>query len=85
MLGATDKLIAVHLWHKKITEKKIECSWSRLLNDIERLLRAGCSNNTIAAGFKQKSADREYLFVVVDTEDRLLRAHAVSHSAGRHG
>jgi hypothetical protein len=25
------------------------------------------------------------LFVVVDTEDRLLRAHAVSHSAGPTG
>ena len=85
LLGATDELIAVHLRHKKIAKEKIERPWCGLLNNIERLLRGGCSDDSVAAGFEQEGADREDLFVIVDTENRLLRAHAVSHSAGRHG
>ena len=48
------------------------------MNDIERLLRAGCGDDAVAAGFEQEGADGEDLFVVVDAEDRLLGAHAVS-------
>jgi len=85
LLGAADEFVAVHAGHQKIAEKKIERAGGRLLNDIERLLRAGDGDDAVAAGFEQEGADREYLFVVVDTEDRLLGAHAVSHSAGGHG
>ena len=35
-------------------------------------------DDAVAAGFEEEGSDREDLFVVIDAENRLLRAHAVS-------
>jgi hypothetical protein len=52
LLGAADKLVAVHLGHQKVTEKKIECSGSRLMNNIECLLGAVDRDDAVATGLK---------------------------------
>lgn len=78
LLGATDKLVAVHLGHDEVAEEKIQRAREHTLNDFERLLGVGDGDNAIATGFEQEGADGKNLFVVVDAKDRLLRAHGVS-------
>jgi hypothetical protein len=78
LLGATDKLVAVHLGHRQVAKEKVDRTWRCLLNLLKRLLRGRCLENAIAASFEEEGADGEYLFVGVDAEDDLLRAHAVS-------
>ena len=78
LFSAADELIAVHLGHDEVAEKKIEGAGSGLLYNFKRLLRGERCNDAIASGFEEKSSDREYLLVVVYAENRLLGAHAVS-------
>ena len=85
LFGAAHQLIAVHLRHQQIAEEQIERSGNRLLNNLKRLLRAVYGDHAVTARFKQKGTDGENLFIVVNAEDRLLGAHAISHSAGLHG
>ena len=78
LLGAADKLVAIHLGHEEVAEEKVERAGERLFDNLERLLRALCGDDAVAAGFEKEGADREYLFVVIYAEDRFLRAHAFS-------
>ena len=52
MLGAADEFVAVHLRHEQVAEKKIERAGGRLVNDIERLLRAVDRDDAVATGLK---------------------------------
>ncbi len=72
LFSAADQLVAVHLGHDEVAEKKIEGAGSGLLYNFKRLLRGERCNDAIASGFEEKSPDREYLLVVVYAENRLL-------------
>ena len=41
LFGAADELVAVHLGHDEVAEKKIERAGERLLDNFERLLCGG--------------------------------------------
>ena len=84
LFGAAYQLVAIHLGHDQIAEKKVNGTGESLLDDLQRLLSVRRGNDTVASGFEKKGADREYLFVVVYAEDRLLRPHAFLSSAERH-
>jgi hypothetical protein len=78
LLGAADELVTVHLGHEEVTKEEVNGAGGGLLDLFEGLLRGGCLKNAVAAGFEKEGSDGEYLFVGVDAEDDLLRAHAVS-------
>jgi hypothetical protein len=78
LFRAADELVAVHLRHDEITEDEIDGARERSLDYLQCLMRGVGRNNTVTTGFQEEGADRECLFVVVNAEDRLLGAHAVS-------
>ena len=57
LFSAADKLVAVHLGHDEVTEKKIEGTGEGLLDNFKRLLRGERCNDAIASGFEEKSPD----------------------------
>ena len=63
---------------RRSSEPGVECSI-----DLECLLGGGGGDDAVAAGFEEEGADREYLFVVVYAEDRLLGPQCSLASAGR--
>ena len=73
MFCTAHEFVAVHLWHEEVAEQKIEGARQGLLDDLEGLTGRDCGNDTVAACFEEEGANREHLFVVVDTEDRLFR------------
>jgi hypothetical protein len=78
LFGATDEFVAVHLGHEEIAEEQVDGSGGGLLELLERVLRAEGGEDAVATGLKQEGAYGESLFVVVDADDDLLGAHAVS-------
>lgn len=81
LLGAADEFVAVHLGHDEVTEQEVDAAWGGALDEFEGLLRAVGSDYAVAAGFEEKGAYGEDLFVVIDTEDGFLRAQCVLSSA----
>ena len=57
LFSAADELVAVHLGHDEVAEKKIEGAGGRLLDNFKRLLRGERCNDAIASGFEEKSPD----------------------------
>jgi hypothetical protein len=78
LLGAADEFVAVHLGHEEIAEDEIDGAWKGLFEELQCALCGECGEDAVATGFEQEGADGENLFVVIYTENRLLRAHAVS-------
>ncbi len=78
-LGAADELVAVHAGHEEVAEQEIQGAREGMRDDLEGFL--GCADGgdfVAAAGLQEESSDGKGLFVVIDAEDGLLRAHGIS-------
>lgn len=82
LLGAADKLIAIHLRHVEITEQEVEGAGNGLLDDFKGLVGRERGDDAVSAGLKQEGSDGQRLFVIVYTKDRLLRPQGSLASAG---
>jgi hypothetical protein len=78
LLGAADKLIAIHLWHEEVAEEQVDAAGDGALYVLEGFVGRESADDPVAAGFEEEGTDGEDLFVVVDAEDGLLGAHAYS-------
>lgn len=78
LLGAADKLVAIHAGHEEVAEKEVKGAGGGALDGLKRGVRGVRGEHAVAAGFEQKRSDGKAGFVVVDAKDRLFRAHVVS-------
>ena len=78
LLGPANQFITIHLRHQEIAKNQVESARERSFEDLQRLLRGIYCDNAVASSFEKKGPDRQYLFVVIHAENRLLGAHTVS-------